>query len=174
MRIVRLEWVLLLMAASAGCKARNAVSGSRESRPLTPAQAELVKAEVRAFTAIAARDVTQSGPIAWSKYFENIPAFFMAVNGQVAFTDGAAAQAGIPKVALAFPRIELNWGDGLRVDPLTPELAVVATPWHELLTDAAGHTVEQTGYFTAVAENREARWQFRNAHWSSPLSPFNH
>jgi hypothetical protein len=171
MTMTRLGWVLLLIVASAGCNARNAASGPGQSQLLTPARAELVKAEVRAFTAIVAEDVTEDGPIAWSKYFENTPAFFMAVNGQVAFPDGATAQASIPKVAQMIKRIDLKWGDDLRIDPLTPELAVVASSWHELQTDPAGHTIEETGYFTAIAENHDGHWQFRNVHWSSPVTP---
>jgi len=121
--------------------------------------------------ATVAHDVTQEGPLAWSKHFESSPAFFMAVNGQMAFPSGAAAKAGIQNVALTLKHIDLKWGDDLRVDPLTPELAVVATPWHEIKTDAAGQTIEDGGFFTGLAEFRDGRWQFRDAHWSSPVTP---
>lgn len=63
-----------------------------------------------------------------------------------------------------------TWGDDLRVDPLTNEFATVAASWRETIVDAAGHSVTETGYFTGLAEYREGHWQFRNAHWSAPVS----
>jgi|HubBroStandDraft_6_1064221.scaffolds.fasta_scaffold48207_2 hypothetical protein len=129
-----------------------------------------VQQDVRSFLAAVARDVTQEGPIAWSRYFEDTPPFFMAVNGQVAFSSGEAAKQGIPQVARSFKRIQLEWGADPRIDPLTREFAVVGAPWREVLTDSADHTVTQTGYFSAVAEYHDRRWQFRNVHWSSPVS----
>jgi len=167
--MMRLTWVLFVIMVSAGCNTRD--GGSRESQSLTPARAATVDERVRAFMAAVAHDVTQEGPLAWSRYFSDSPAFFMAVNGQMAFPNGAAAKEGIKNVALTIKHIELKWSDDLRVDPLTPELAVVAAPWHEIQVDAAGHRVEETGFFTGLAEYRDGRWQFRNAHWSSPVSP---
>jgi hypothetical protein len=169
MMIKGLTWALLLITVSAGCNTRD--TGSGESPSLTPARAAAVVAGVRAFAATVARDVTQEGPLAWSKHFDNGPAFFMAVNGQMAFPNGTAAKQGIQSAALSIKHIELRWGDDLRVDALTPELAVVAAPWHEIQMDAAGHTVEVSGFFTGLAEYRDRHWQFRNAHWSSPVSP---
>jgi hypothetical protein len=49
----------------------------------------------------------------------------MAVNGQIAFPSGAAAKQGMPEVAQLIKHIDLKWGDDLRVDPLSPQLAVV-------------------------------------------------
>jgi|SRR6516162_874028 len=168
MMIKRLTWALLLITVSAGCNIRD--TGSGESQSLTPARAAAVEAGVRAFTATVARDVTQEGPIAWSRHFDDSPAFFMAVNGQMAFPNGTAAKEGIQSAALSIKHIELRWGDDLRVDPLTSELAVVAAPWREIQMDAAGHTVDVTGFFTGLAEYRGGHWQFRNAHWSSPVA----
>jgi len=167
MAINHLAWVLLLVTACAGCNTRD--TGSTES--LTSARAAAVQQGVRTFMATVAQDVTQEGPLAWSRHFESSPAFFMAVNGQIAFPSGAAAKEGIQNVALTLKHIDLKWGDDLRVDPLTPELAVVATPWHETKTDAAGQTTEDSGFFTGLAEHRDGRWQFRDAHWSSPVAP---
>src|SRR5215472_1670185 len=150
MMIKRLPWALLLITVSAGCNIRDA--GSGESQSLTPARAAAVEAGVRAFTATVARDVTQEGPLAWSRHFDHSPAFFMAVNGQMAFPNGTAAKEGIQSAAL------------------TSKLAVVAAPWREIQMDAAGHTVDVTGFFTGLAEYRDGHWQFRNAHWSSPVA----
>jgi hypothetical protein len=121
------------------------------------------------FMQSVAQDVTREGPRAWSRYFDDSPAFFMAVNGQVAFASGTAAMNGIPKVALMFRRIDLHWGGDLRIDPLTRRLALVAVPWRETLTASNGQVMKQTGFFTGIAEYRNGRWQFRDAHWSSPV-----
>jgi hypothetical protein len=125
---------------------------------------------VRAFMQAVSHAVTQDGPMAWIKYFEAGPAFFMAVNGQMAFPNTAAAQEGTRKFAQTIRHIELKWGDDLRVDPLTNELAVVAVSWREIQIDTAGRSVTETGYFTGLAEYREGGWLLRDAHWSSPVS----
>jgi hypothetical protein len=111
-------------------------------------------------------DVTQDGPVAWRKHFADTPAFFMAVNGQLAFANSADVTAKLPNVAHAIKHIELRWGNDLRVDPLTETLGVVATTWHEVILNAEGKRDEESGYFTGTVELRDGRWQFRNAHWS--------
>lgn len=136
---------------------------------LTAAESAAIRQDVRSFVESVAHEVTQQGPSAWSRYFEDTPAFFMAVNGQLVFPSGAAAKQGIPNVARTFRRIDLQWGDDLRIDPLTRRFAVVAVPWHEILTDSAGHVTQQAGFFTATAELRDGHWQFRDAHWSAPV-----
>ena len=55
------------------------------------------------------------------------------------------------------------------LDPLGSRFAVVATPWVEVQTDLKGHQITTSGFFTALAENRNGQWQFRDAHWSEPL-----
>lgn len=136
---------------------------------LSAADSTAVRQAVRLFVQSVAHDVTQKGPLAWSRFFDDSPAFFMAVNGQMVFASGAAARAALPKVALAFRRIELNWGNDLRIDPLTRRLAIVAVSWREVLTDSSGHLTKQAGFFTAIAEYRNDHWQFRDVHWSVPL-----
>jgi hypothetical protein len=82
------------------------------------------------------------------------------------FPTSEAATAGIQEVALQLKHIELAWGDDLRIDPLTPDLAVVASPFHEVQVHADGKRSEEAGFFTGVAERRQGRWQLRDAHWS--------
>ena len=125
---------------------------------------------VRSFMQTVSHSVTQDGPLAWIKFFDASPAFFMAVNGQMAFPNASAAQEGTRKFAQTIRQIELKWGDDLRVDPLTNEYAVVGVSWREVQVDTAGHSVTETGYFTALAEYRDGHWQFRDAHWSAPVS----
>ncbi len=158
---------LLTAIIFAGCLVN--VAGASESQRLTPARAAAVDRAVDAFMQTVAHSVTQDGPAAWLKYFGSGPAFFMAVNGQMAFPNAAAAQEGTRKFAQTITHTELRWGDDLRVDPLTADLAIVATSWRETMVDVAGHRADQAGYFTGLAEYRDGRWQFREAHWSSPV-----
>jgi hypothetical protein len=118
-----------------------------------------------------ANDVTHDGPLAWLRYFADSPAFFMAVNGQLAFPDSNAAKVGTQAFARNIKRIELKWGHDLRVDPLSDKLAVVVVSWQEIQIDTAGHSVEENGIFTGLIESRNGKMQIRNAHWSSPVSP---
>ena len=90
----------------------------------------------------------------------------MASDGKLAFDDGRAAAEGIDAVAKAIKRIELRWGKDLKVDVLTPELAVVGTSWQERQETDQGRVVNESGYFTGVTEKQEGRWVFRDAHWS--------
>jgi len=159
---------LLLAITLATCVPSGA--GASHSHSVTPDGAASVDQAVRAFMQTVSHAVTQDGPMAWLRYFDTSPAFFMAVNGQMAFSDTAAAQEGTRKFAQSIRHIELKWGDDLRVDSLTKEFAVVAVSWRETQVDTAGHSVIETGYFTGLAEYRDGRWQFRDAHWSSPLS----
>lgn len=133
--------------------------------------AAAVETGVRDFMRHVAHDVTQDGPSAWDKYFADMPAFFMAVNGKIAFASGAEAIAALPQVATAIKQIELKWGDDLRVDPLALDLAVVAAPYHEHQVWVDGRKVEDSGYFTGVAQYRDGHWQLRDCHWSEPVPP---
>jgi hypothetical protein len=146
--------------------------GGAASHPpnVTSGEAVAVDPAVRAFMQTVSHSVTQDGPLAWIKYFDESPAFFMAVNGQMAFPNASAAQEGTRKFAQTIRQIALKWGDDLRVDPLTNEYAAVGVSWREVQVDTAGHSVTETGYFTALTEYRDGHWQFRNAHWSAPVS----
>jgi hypothetical protein len=161
MRIAQLAlWAAILCS---GCS-----SGPRQ---LTSTRTVEVDKEVRAFARDVARGVTQEGPTAWRRYFSESPEFFMAAEGRLAFPNGASAIAALPDVARTIRQIDLQWGEEMRVDPLTPDLAVMATPYHEIRTNAAGDRVNEAGYFTATTEYRGGRWQFRNAHWSVVVPP---
>jgi hypothetical protein len=107
--------------------------------------------------------------MAWQRHFEEGPAFFMAVNGRLAFADGASAAAAMKTLVHTIQHVELQWGDDLRIDALAPELAVVAASYHEVRVDAAGVRIDEDGFFTGVVERRGERWRFRDAHWSVPI-----
>jgi hypothetical protein len=74
--------VLLATVAFAGCSSNS--SGSHESQSLTPARAAAVREDVRVFMQREAVDVTRDGPLAWCRYLDTSPVFFMVVNGQMA------------------------------------------------------------------------------------------
>src|SRR4051812_10565356 len=84
--------------------------------------------DARAFVDSVARDVTRDGPIAWQRYFDEGPSFFMAVNGRLIFADGKAAHAAIPAIARTIARIELTWGSDVKVDAVSAGLAIIAAP----------------------------------------------
>ena len=157
---------LLAAAVFAGC----ATGRARTSESQLPATDQAVDHGAREWMQTISEDVTRDGPIAWIKHFERGTAFFMAVNGQLAFPNGQAAEEGIRKFAQTIRRIELKWGKDLRVDTLTANLAVVAVSWREVQVDTAGHRVDEAGYFTGLAEYRKGHWRFRDAHWSAPVS----
>jgi len=163
--------ILVVLIPAAACGARH--YGHPEQ--LTASEAAAVETGVRAFAQTVATDVTRGGPSAWCRHFAGTPAFFMALDGRLAFSDGVTGAAGIQDAARAIPQIRLIWGDAQRVDALSPSLAMFAAPYHEFLTFADGRRQDATGYFSGLVEYRrgvngskqEGRWQFRNAHWSS-------
>lgn len=138
---------------------------------LTAKRAAQITREVKEFARTVAQDVTEGGPAAWRGHFADTPAFFMASEGRLVFPDSAAASHAIEQLSRSIKRIELRWGDDLRVDPLTPRLAVLAASYHEMRLNAAGQRVDEDGFFTGVVEYRSGRWQFRDAHWSVPVPP---
>jgi hypothetical protein len=137
-----------------------------EAQSLAASRTAGVEDGVRGFARLVAHDVSEEGPAAWRRYFADTPSFFMASEGRLVFSDSASATAGIRDFARTIQRMELQWGDDLRVDPLTPDLAVLAASWHEIRVSTGGERVDQRGFFTGVVERREGRWRFRDAHWS--------
>ena len=158
-----LVFLVVLSLGRAGGQA--AARGS--ARPITAAEAANVDEGVRSFMATIARDVTRDGPTAWRKHFADSPAFFMVNDGQMAFPHSADATKGIQDFAATIRSIRLEWGSELRVDPLTPNFAVVAASYLEKQDFLSGKSVGVHGYFTGIAELRDGRWQLRDAHWSS-------
>jgi hypothetical protein len=157
------KWALLATIACAGCS-----SGPQR---LTATRTAEIDKEVRAFAQDVAHGVTKEGPTAWRRYFSERPEFFMVAEGRLAFSNGASAIAAMPGIARAIKQIELQWGEEMRVDPLAPDLAVMATPYHEIRTGPSGERIHDAGYFTATTEYKGGRWLFRNAHWSVVVPP---
>jgi hypothetical protein len=153
------RWLLILtIVGSTGCRSH-----------FTPERAAKVEDSVRAYMRTVAQDVTKDGPTAWRKHFADSPGFFVAVNGQMAIPTRAAAMATIQDRAHSLKRIDLQWGQDLRVDPLTQDLAVIATSYREVRVSMSGDTVDENGFFTAVVEHHDENWRIRDAHWSVPV-----
>jgi hypothetical protein len=113
-----------------------------------------------------AHDVTAQGPAGWRAQLATDSTFFMAVNGRLEFPSGQAAQRTVDQLTRIIQRLELDWRDSVRVDPLRPGLAAVGAAYHESRVDTAGRHVEESGYFTGLAEHTALGWRLRNAHWS--------
>jgi hypothetical protein len=140
--------------------------GGDNSPSLTPDQKAAVEAGVRSFMADVAQGVTAIGPTAWQKFFVDDPAFFMASEGQLYFPNGQPMGQWVEGITHFIKTVNLQWGGAVRIDPLTPALAMVGAPYVEVRTDPQGQQTTERGYFTGLAEYRSGRWQFRDAHWS--------
>jgi len=124
-----------------------------------------IRREVSAYADTIALDLRREGPSAWLRHFSRTPAFFMASDGHLLFPDIDSADAFVEDLARRVRSVDLEWGQ-IRVDPLSPTLALLAAPFHEVVTDTGGAPISFDGYFTAVAERDESGWTLRNAHWS--------
>ncbi|HTA42040.1 MAG TPA: hypothetical protein VK789_06315 [Bryobacteraceae bacterium] len=159
------QWILLAAATfTSSCGSNPLVSS--ESQTLTAAQFKSVSKSARIFALEVASDVTKEGPSAWLKHFEESPSFFMASEGRLVSPDNASAAMAIQELSRSTPHIELTWGSDLRVDPLTPGLAVLAASYREVEVSSTGEHKEISGFFTGVTEQQQGRWRFRDAHWS--------
>jgi hypothetical protein len=157
---IRLQALLVGTAILIGCSSHRAAE-------LSQADTAEIEQSARVFAGSVARDVTNEGPAAWRRCFADLPAFFMAFDGQLQFRDSAAATAAIQNLSRSVKQIDLKWGDDLRVDVLAPHIAMLGTSWRETIVQTDGGRVDSRGYFTGPAERRGERWQFRNAHWST-------
>src|SRR5215475_4559471 len=119
--------LMLVTFGLASCGPSNQNSG------LTAERARAVDQEVRAFAQTVAHDITQEGPLAWRRFFADSPAFFMAAAGRLEYPTSAAATTGIKDLPRFIKSIDLKWGDDLRVDALTRELAVMGATFHEVM-----------------------------------------
>lgn len=139
--------------------------GSKTS--LSEDQSRAVKDSVLKLANMTAKGISTKGPIAWLDYFEDSAGFFMANDGSIQLPDYKTANSFIKTTLVkAISKITLKWS-AIRVDPLTPEIAVMAAGYHEDITDASGKTTPYDGYFTAVVHKTAAGWKFRDEHWSS-------
>jgi ketosteroid isomerase-like protein len=150
--------VLLLLVMLPACH-------SKVTPGMDEAEGRAVQDSVRQWAARMAQDVTNGGPKVWLQYFARSPQFFMASEGKLLFPSNDSADAFVRTLETVISSIDLRWGS-IRVDPLASNLALMAAPFHEAITDTAGHVMPADGFFTAIAERTPEGWRLRNAHWS--------
>jgi hypothetical protein len=133
---------------------------------ITPSESSIVRDSVQQMVESIAKAVSNEGPVAWIRYFENSPDFFMASEGQLAFTNNDSL-ANFLKYTYSktVSKIELSWNQ-IRIDPFTNQLAGIAANFHEDITDTTGKKKPSDGYFTGTAHRTFQGWQLQNAHWS--------
>ena len=113
-----------------------------------------------------ARDLAEKGPGAWLAYFDKGPDFFMASDGQLIFKDYPSSRLFIENILVkTIRKINLQFGS-LRIEPLNDHIVSLGTGFHEDLTDTSGKILSVDGYLTALIENSDDGWKFRNLHWS--------
>ena len=114
-----------------------------------------------------AKDLDTKGPIAWLDYFEPSHQFFMANDGNLVFPTYDYATLFIKNVlAKQISRVKLQWND-MKIDSLSPDLAMIRAGYHEELFDLAHKPMPADGYFTGLASRTSSGWKLRNLHWSS-------
>jgi hypothetical protein len=140
------------------------------SDSMTPAQCSIVQDSVRKMAESITRNVNGKGPVAWLRYFENSPGFFMVSDGQLVFPNYDSATNFIENTLIKnITKIKLQWSN-IRIDPITCKSAGMAANFHENITYSSGKTVPADGYFTAIVRQTSDGWKLHNAHWSSKSS----
>jgi hypothetical protein len=140
---------------------------------LTPAETLVVRDSVQQMLRAIAADISQHGPTAWIEYFDNTQEFFMASDGQLAFTNKDSMASFLKNTyAKGLQNIVLTWND-VRIDPYTMSIAGVAAKFDEKIKDTSGKMTSFEGYFTAIAQQKSPVWRLRNAHWSIAKPPAN-
>ena len=137
---------------------------------LSPDHALALRDSVTRFLESIPNGLDSDGPVAWLRFFESTPSFFMASDGQVAFPGFDSAQAFLEVFSNSVSGMELIW-ETLRVEPLAPGVAAVAASYRESITDTAGATVSFGGFMTGIARSTAGAWRLQNLHWSSPVPP---
>lgn len=131
---------------------------------LGPNQLANIKDSVTQMVEQIPKDLSAEGPIAWLKYFEDNPNFFMASEGELIFSNTDSTKTFIKTIFIKkISKIKLQWNN-IHIDPLTTRFASIAAMWHEDMTDFDKNTISQGGYFTAIAEKTTQGWKLRNAH----------
>jgi|SRR5450432_280862 hypothetical protein len=150
--------ILVIICLSVACRLGTSALDAQETN--------LVSDSVRRMTVNLVHDLSIQGPIAWIKYFDESPDFFMASDGQLAFKDYQSGKLFIENTLIKnIFKIDLQWNQ-LRIDPLNSNLVSIGGNFHEDLTDTAGKIIQADGYLTAVAKLTNQGWKFRNLHWS--------
>jgi hypothetical protein len=142
-------------------------SCNNNAETFTAKERSIVQDNVKLMTDSIAITVSHEGPIAWLKYFENTPDFFMVSDGQLVFPNIETAKIFINNTLIkVISKIQLRWSN-IRIHPLTHSFANISAVYYEDITDSTGKTTPHDGYFTAIAHQTSEGWKLNNAHWSS-------
>lgn len=160
-----LRVILLAAVTTAGLS-----SCTRSPAQLDAERAAVLRDSVEQWMAAIPLRLAEDGPSAWLRYFATDSGFFMASDGGLALPDRDSATVFVRRLARTVSAVDLEWLD-LRVAPLAPGLAVVATAYDETITDTAGTPTAFRGYMTAVVRHTPDGWRIGNLHWSSPPVP---
>ncbi|MFI5185428.1 MAG: hypothetical protein ACHQF0_01750 [Chitinophagales bacterium] len=157
--MIRTAILIILMSIVVSC---NHTTGS-----LTTKQISDVQDSVRVLTDSIAKNISLEGPVAWLRYFENSPDFFMAADGQLVFPNIDSAKNFITNTLVkTYRNIQLHWSN-MRITPVTSQFALVGAGYHEDITYSDGKKLSTDGYFTGAAHQTDQGWKLQNAHWSS-------
>jgi len=133
--------------ASSGCERSHGVAGAAPAalsrRRARPSATACVSSPRTSRTMSRARDRRRGGVTS-----PRAPRSSWPPTGNWYSPTATSAARGIDDLTRTIKSIELRWGDDLRVDPLTPDLAVMASSWSELRVAADGGRVTDRGYFT--------------------------
>jgi hypothetical protein len=142
------------------------LSCSYSKQQLTPEEIQQVRVSVTQFTSNMARDLSAKGPITWNDYIDDSPNFFMADVGQIVFKDGSKAKVFIQDtLSKSITKIDLTFSN-MRIDPLTKNIAIIGSDYHEDITNSSDVSASYDGYFTGTALKENDQWKLRDAHWS--------
>lgn len=144
-----------------------AISCKNTTGSLTAKQISDVQDSVHILGDSIEKFVSQQGPLAWLRYFENSPQFFMAADGQLVFPNIDSAKNFVTNILTkTYRNIELHWSN-IRVVPVSLQFAILAANFHEDITYSDGKKLSTDGYFTGTAHETTKGWKLQNAHWSS-------
>ena len=105
-------------------------------------------------------------PGKWMNYFEDTSLFCMASEGKLVFPNYNAAQKFIADTLVHYiSKVDLVWKN-IHADSIAENTVAINTAYHEDLTATSGNVMDEDGYCTAIADNTNAGWKFRNLHWS--------
>jgi hypothetical protein len=105
-------------------------------------------------------------PGKWMNYFEDTSLFYMASEGKLVFQSYNAAQKFITDTLVHYiSTVNLIWKN-IHADSIAENTVAINTAYHEDLTAESGNIMHEDGYCTAIADNTNAGWKFRNLHWS--------
>jgi ketosteroid isomerase-like protein len=134
---------------------------------LTDAQRTAVTEGVRTLLANY-QDAVNSGELdRIMAFYADDPDFHWVENGAIAYDSYEAVATAFEGLQSQVEELHLELGDP-RIAPLTPGLASVTVPAHQLFQSSSGDRFEVDMMITLTAVRRDRGWQFLTGHASQP------